>query len=68
MDAEARYEHACDLCTSGVTINDRRYCNDPRVIGNLQPQPVRLVRASTLSCGPDAVFLDFPGLNPGLRH
>jgi len=58
-------ENACDLCTFGVTVDEKRCCTNPNAVrAGGKPVAVRLVRAATGACGPEALFLDFPGLNP----
>lgn len=52
---------ACALCNHGVDVGDVRHCTRYEVVGN-HPKPVHLVRGPHGPCGPDAEFLDFPGL------
>lgn len=60
---QVAHERACDLCTAGVTVDGARRCGDPRVvpIEGIMP-PVCLARSRTGACGPEAKYLDFPGL------
>lgn len=57
---------ACDLCRHGVTQagTHERLCGCPGVVGARLPQPVEAMRAMHGPCGPDATYLDFPGLHP----
>jgi len=52
----------CQLCHHGMGPDDQRLCGHPDAVGN-QPQPVELLRRSHGACGPEAVYLDFPGLH-----
>jgi hypothetical protein len=56
---------ACDLCTRGVTVaGERRYtCKQLLASDFPEPVPVRFMRSLQGGCGPDARFLDFPGLH-----
>lgn len=61
----AQTYRACELCSAGQSVDGERRCTQPQAL----PQgralvPVQLVRSPTGACGPDARFLDFPGLNP----
>lgn len=56
---------ACVLCIHGRTADgNQRVCTqqDARLLHGQHP-PVHLVRARGGACGPDALRLDFPGLN-----
>ena len=52
---------ACQLCTNGRDAGPQRLCTCPAVTGRT-PQPVELMRRPGGTCGPEALFLDFPGL------
>lgn len=57
------HERACDLCISGVTVDGVRRCGNPQALPpGRPPEPVQRMRAREGACGPDARFLDFPGL------
>lgn len=53
---------ACELCTHGTTVGNQRLCTCPSVVGLREPQPVDVMRSTHGACGPDANYLDFPGL------
>lgn len=58
---------ACVLCLHGSSTDgnpSQRVCTqqDARLLHGQHP-PVHLVRARGGACGPDALRLDFPGLN-----
>jgi|GEM_PF-3428049 len=53
---------ACVLCAHGKTVDGQRVCTCRPVVQPAQHQPVELVRRSAGACGPEAEFLDFPGL------
>ena len=55
---------ACQLCRHGVDVDATRCCTCKEVVGSRAPQPVALVRAPHGACGPEANWLDFPGLRP----
>lgn len=55
---------ACMLCTHGVTVDDERRCTCPAAVAPHRQQPVELVRRTHGPCGPEAVYLSFPGLHP----
>ena len=54
---------ACDFCVHGTGPAGDRHCTEPttRPAGT-GPQPVHLMRDYAGACGPEARFLDFPGL------
>lgn len=53
---------ACMLCRHGSTVGAQRVCTCRDVVQPAQHQPVELVRRHAGACGPEAEFLDFPGL------
>lgn len=56
---------ACDLCTCGVTVDSERLCSCAELLASdfPEPVPVQFMRSLHGGCGPDARFLDFPGLH-----
>lgn len=55
---------ACELCTSGHSQDGRRICRSPRIAADAAGVAVELMRSKSGPCGPDARFLEFPGLSP----
>ena len=53
---------ACQLCTHGRGPADGRQCSCPAVAGQARQVPVDDARRAAGACGPEAHFLDFPGL------
>ncbi len=54
---------ACDLCAHGTTVDGERMCIAAEVMpAPGTPVPVSAARSGGGMCGPDAVYLDFPGL------
>lgn len=52
---------ACALCSHATPT----HCKAPEVIGTARAlMPFAEARAATGPCGPDARYLDFPGLRP----
>ena len=54
---------ACELCTHGAMQAGQRVCTSPPVVAPARSRPVELARRATGGCGPEAMFLDFPGLS-----
>lgn len=53
---------ACQLCTHGTQVAGVQMCRCKAAVQPLQHQPVELMRRQHGLCGPEAEFLDFPGL------
>lgn len=53
---------ACQICDHGVTVNQQRYCRRKVVVQPASTAPVHAARAKASPCGPDALFLEFPGM------
>lgn len=53
---------ACELCHHGRLQAGQRVCISREVVAPAAHQPVELVRRPAGPCGPEALFLDFPGL------
>lgn len=57
-------DRACYLCHHGATVNARRVCRNPAVVAPHDELDVGPLRQPSGPCGPEANFLDFPGLRP----
>lgn len=52
----------CMLCTHGTDVDGTRACTCRAAVAPAAYLPVELVRRHGGACGPEAEFLDFPGL------
>jgi hypothetical protein len=53
---------ACKLCQFGGSAEPTRRCSNPQA-GRTWSGTVQAMRATGGACGPEAVLMDFPGLN-----
>lgn len=53
---------ACELCRHGRSLGGARVCTCRDVVAPAAHRQVELVRRPAGPCGPEALFLDFPGL------
>lgn len=65
LQQSARPYRACDLCRSGTNAADgQRCCSNANVASRGRPISVDRARAHGGACGPEALYLSFPGLQP----
>ena len=62
LQAEQQPHRACLLCQHSRTVEGQRCCGCPEVAGRQRMVPVLEARGRTGPCGPEAHYLDFPGL------
>jgi hypothetical protein len=54
---------ACEICVSSCSVAGQRRCRCPSITARADGVDVEVMRAPTGLCGPDARYLDFPGLH-----
>lgn len=63
LQPDAQPYRACDLCSSGITNSTgQRCCINANVAGRGHAVSVDRARAHGGACGPEALYLSFPGL------